>query len=524
VVKTRNDYLKVYTDETPEVVPPEPEAIESLPGLLTAFKEATGWTLEHIPDPKPNRRKSLTWSTPENPGVGATLGHLSLARSGSASEAPPVEQDAAARLAAAVDGMFQELAETELALCRREAELATDVPPVRAEDQSCHLAERLEAALAGGAEAVGATAAALYLLDDETRELKLRSCWGLPRSRLRKPARPLAGALADLEAMLGHAVVLEDTSIMQRWNVPEDFAAAVCVPVSSPTTILGTLWIFSRQKRDFNDQQTNVIELVAGRLAADLEREMLLGGGVGEPYWKHQLAAAERAQRGSLPTVSPLLRGWAAAGWAAQADRLGGDFFDWFCLPDGLMVVALGDAAPRGVEGALSASAVKAAVRAHAQYQRDPERLLGQVNMTLWTGSAGDQSANLFCGFIETVDGAAHFATAGHLDAMVIRPDGWESLSQPSVPLGISPETEYQPQHYELQPGETLVICSDGFREALDGKGRPLGEAGLAEKLVPHAGASADELVQLARQCLDAHAVAPEKMDRAILILKRTPS
>ena len=69
---------------------------------------------------------------------------------------------------------------------------------VRREDQK-HLAARLEAVLRAGAEAVGGDAIALYLLDEATTELKLRCSWGLPFDRLVAPARPLQGAVADLE-------------------------------------------------------------------------------------------------------------------------------------------------------------------------------------------------------------------------------------------------------------------------------------------------------------------------------------
>jgi phosphoserine phosphatase RsbU/P len=259
-------------------------------------------------------------------------------------------------------------------------------------------------------------------------------------------------------------------------------------------------------------------------VAADLEREMLLGDRHGGNYWKHQIAAAERTQRGAMPTLAPLLDGWQTAGWAAQADRLGGGFFDWFCLPKGILAVALGDTVERGLEGALAAGGIKATARAHAQYHHKPEQLLAQASLAMWTTSAGDQSANLFFGFVETAGGAVHFASAGHVNVVAIRPDGWQSLSQPSAPLGGSPETQYEPQHYDLQPGESLMVFSDGFRDALDAQGRPLGEAGLAEKLVPYAAAPADQIVRIARECLQAHAVAPDKMDRAILVVRRTPS
>ncbi len=62
---------------------------------------------------------------------------------------------------------------------------------------------------------------------------------------------------------------------------------------------------------------------------------------------KKQIAAAERMQRNQLPSVAPLLDGWDLAGWTAQAEALGGDFHDWFCLPDGLLAVAVGHAMDR---------------------------------------------------------------------------------------------------------------------------------------------------------------------------------
>lgn len=519
VVKTHANYLKVYREQTPEVVQPDIEGVRSLSGLLRAFRQATGWSLTYHPGVEPTVSSGTSWTTPVNPGGGVPPGHVTL--DPVASAPAPLAREVVEPLAAAAADMLGELLQSQHLLWQREAELAAGVPLVPAGDEEKHLAERLEAVLKGAAEVVGAQAAALYLLDEATSELKLRSCWGLPRRRLTDPARPLADALADLEALLGHAVVLEDARIMQRWNVPENYASAVCVPVATPTTILGTLWIFSKKKRDFNDRQTNMIEMAAGRLAADLEREMLLREGIEGVSLKRQIAAAGRMQRGGLPSIPPLLDGWDTAGWASQAESVGGEFFDWFCPGDGLMAVALGDAMDQGVEAALSAAAVKAAFRSHAQYQRDIARLIGQVNLTIWTGSAGDQSANLFAALVETANGRVHLATAGQLGVIVVRSGSWETLSQPSAALGTGPETDYQPQYYEIKPGESLVVFSDALRDAQDHQGRPLGESGLAEPLAARAHLSAAQLIELARDRVEAHAGAIDT-DWAILVIKRT--
>jgi serine phosphatase RsbU (regulator of sigma subunit) len=331
----------------------------------------------------------------------------------------------------------------------------------------------------------------------------------------------LQGAVADLESLLGHAVVLDDPELMRHWHVPEDFPAAVCVPVSTPTTILGTLWIFSNRRRDFNDRETNIIEVVAGRIGSDLEREMLWHEGLTASKLKSQVAAAERFQRNQMPRIAPLLDDWDMAGWSAQGGSLGGDFHDWFCLPDGLLAVAVGHAMDRGVEAALAASALKAALRAHGQYYREAQQTLKRLNLTLWTGSAGDQHASLFYGLIETTTGRLCCASAGEPGVLRVRSGGWESLAQPSARLGEGPESHYEQYGYDLEPGDLLVLYTEGVRDALDADGRPLGEAGVAELLAGHTNLPAAAIVERLRRRLEASAWVGDVADRTVLVVKR---
>ena len=179
-----------------------------------------------------------------------------------------------------------------------------------------------------------------------------------------------------------------------------------------------------------------------------------------------QLAAAERLQSNQLPTISPLLDGWQLAGWTAQAALLGGDFHDWFCLADGLLAVAAGHAMDRGIEAALAATAMKAALRAHGQYYREAQQTLRRLNLTMWTGSAGDQHGTLLFGLIQTSTGKGSFASAGQPGMILLRQDGWQSLSHVSPRLGESPESDYEQFGHPLQPGEVLVIFTEGVRDA----------------------------------------------------------
>lgn len=512
-------HLRIFREEVPDATRPGADAPPGLPKLAEAFRQATGWSLRYEPGAAEHPGSSTAWSAPVKPGVGTSPGHLKLEPGDSPAR---MKAESARALGSAIAGMLGELERSRHALWLREAELAAGVPLVPHHDEKQHLAVRLESVLEAAAQNVGCRAAGLYLLDEATTTLKLRSAWGLPQGRLADPPRPLQGALADLEAMLGHAVVLDDTDVLETWNPPERFAAAVCVPVSTPTTILGTAWFFADSRQDFGQRETNLLEIVAGRLAAELEREMLLREGVDGAKLKRQLAEAERLQRTQLPSVPPLLDGWEMAGWTAQSETVGGDFHDWFTLAGGQVAVAVGDVMDRGMAGALAAAGLRASLRSHAQHHRDVDTLLRQVNMTLWTGSAGDQFATLFCGLMDPATGLVRYASAGDPAMAVLRRGSWTSLDAQSPPLGESPEASFGQRELTLQPGEALVVFTAGFRDALDSQRAPLGEAGIAAPLSERLDLPAADLVLAARELLESHTAGTMRDDATVLVLKRT--
>ena len=524
MAKSTQKHLKVYTEQPPEVHAPGIEGVNSFADVSQAVERMTGWSLCYVPESAPRCGAGLPWSAPVNPGSGIAAGHLKLemGRAAAVGQCTGIAEDSVRQLASAVAGMLCELMQTQHVLWQREAELAAGIPLVPASDEANHLAVRLEAVLRGGAEAVGCQAAAIYLLDEDTSHLKLRSCWGLSRDRLLDPARPLRGAVADLEALLGNAVVLEDTRRMQPWKVPEEgYAAAACVPISTPTTLLGTFWVFSTTPRDFDDRQTNLLEIVAGRLAADLEREMLLREGVDGAKLKRQFAAAERLQQDQLPAIAPQVDGWDLSGWAVQAQSLGGGFFDWFCLDDGRLAIALGSAAGSGMESALMAAAARTAIRCHARRGAAAEQVLAEVNRTLWIGSTGSQHAGLFLGLLDPNSGDAVWSSAGPISVIAVGGGSWRSLTRASPLAGEDPDTIYQPSTLPLGPDEAVVVCSEGVVAAADPRGRLFGEAGVAEGPLALRGRPAAEQSTRIRGLLDAHQPGAARADRVVLVVRR---
>jgi len=501
--------LRLHVEEVPE----SPAlALAQLAPLCRAFEQATGWQLRHEQSPA---ALGETWSM-AIPGAPAA-GRLVLSEPTS-DESRSIELATVRPLALAIGGLLGEVARLREELRQREAELAAGVPVSARPNEEPHLAERLEGVLKGGTEAVGCQAAGLYLLDEGTSELKLRAAFGLPQERLLAPARPLRGSVADLEALVGHAVVLEDTSLLPHWRCPEDFPSAVCVPVASPTVPLGTLWVFSEQQRDFTPQETNLLEIIAGRLAADLEREMLLVAGSQAKTQGQQLAAASQWLSDRLPSVAPLVDGYEVAGWTRPADDVGGGFHDWSVLPDGRLSVAVAAAEGGLLAGALGAASLHAAIKAHAGYRHSAAELLDRVNDTLWTASPGGQHAGLAYAVLDPDSGQLELALAGGVGAILVQPEGRRILGADGLPVGAQPELLFEKADFLLAPGEILLLLSAGIRSALDAAGLRIGENAISSLVGKHLRDSADDLVGRLRKLLDRSEPAS---DLTLVLVKR---
>ncbi len=401
-------------------------------------------------------------------------------------------------LAAAIGYLLEELLSAQSALWQREAELAAGIPvTLRPEDQRT-LAHRLESVLRGGAEAIGCQAAALYLLDDATSHLKLRVGWQLPKRRFWEEPRPLRGAVADLEALVGHAVAIEDTALLPHWKVPEDYRAALCVPVSTTSTPLGTLWFFADTVRDFTPEQTHMAEIVAGRLVADLEREVLVREGLRQRQSDMTHQVLLNWQDEQRPRIPPLVDGWQVAGRSGQLDRVGGQFYDWCILPDGRLAVALGHAEGPQVEAGLTITTLQIAMRSHATHPHQARQMLDRLNESLWTHSTGNRFASLFYGVIDPDSGQMEYALAGEPHALIYDAKRCHSLTDTGPLLGSDPDYRYRQASRVIEIGQSLVVFSHAHQTPLDEELQEPDECRVTLLLQSAQQATAEEQVEAA--------------------------
>jgi serine phosphatase RsbU (regulator of sigma subunit) len=179
--------------------------------------------------------------------------------------------------------------------------------------------------------------------------------------------------------------------------------------------------------------------------------------------WKAEIEQARQIQHVLIPEQLPQTPGLAIESEYRPAREVGGDFFQ--ILPvqdDGSVLIVVGDVTGKGLQAGMLVALIVGAIRTAVQYDSDPLILMNSLNDRLW--GRGRASATCLILQIRT-DGRVTLANAGHLPPYL---NGIEIEMGGSLPIGVVPGAEFFVSHFTLEPGDTLMLMSDGVAEAQD--------------------------------------------------------
>ncbi len=436
---------------------------------------------------------------------GMLEGVLDVALNGDDSkESSCIPMDRAQHLLASIERLVARLDLAEETVRRQEAELATAVGVRSHSDRGRETADRLESILDSVARSVGAVAGALYLLDDDTSALKMRSCIGLPKTRLSAPARELKGSLADLEALMGNAVLLTDIEMMPAWPSPEDFASALVVPVGSTTMPHGTMWFWSEKPRPYSATEVEVANLAAGRVMSEIEQS-ILGHEIGQSRAiQKQIDTASLIQASMLPDNQVLHQDFDVNGWTFQNGSIGGGFHHWDVNHQEMMTVSLGNATQQGPEGAIVSTSIQSIVRTLWQGNANPASIMRNVNDTLWAMQEADWTASLGLIQINPVTGYGSICSAGDIQSFVISHRGFRPIGTHALKVASQPDTIFQSDRFCLQPGEIfLAFTSNVLHADNKTKAMPIPQKKKGSRSVSYSTLDQNSLLQIVRDMSD---------------------
>lgn len=285
--------------------------------------------------------------------------------------------------------------------------------------------------------------------------------------------------------------------------------------------LLGILYLDSRAPSSvFSALDREVLRTLAREAATVVENARLFAAARAKARLDHEIEIASQIQQNLLPKTLPNLPNVAVAGSTLACYSVGGDCFDVIELDGNRHGFFVGDVSGKGISAALLATLLQGVFFTTATMDIALPGIFSRVNRYLCERSGDDRYATVFYGVLDTA-GHFEYVNAGHVPPLVRRHSGVaEALGSTNFPVGMFPEADYESAEVNLEPGEFLVIYTDGVSEAANSSAELFEETRLRRIVEEFKGETVEKLVETIRDGVKAFtAGAPQSDDVTILVI-----
>ncbi len=304
-----------------------------------------------------------------------------------------------------------------------------------------------------------------------------------------------------------------------------DIRSVLAVPLSvSEENIFGLIYADAPSgQATFSEEHLNILTTLASVASIRVENAKLMEERFERERIKRELEFATEIQQSFQPSSPPLMDDYEFQGISFSCYEIGGDYYDFIKLPDGKMIIALGDVSGKGTSAALLMSSLHAAIHAQITAKTPLMQTIVSVNKYLAANTPSNRFVTLFAAELDPQTGILSYVNAGHNPPLVGRANGQvEQLESGGFPLGILPMAEYEVGQIQLNSGDALVVYSDGVSEANNLKDEEFGMDRLKAVVSKNIRASAAGLRDKVENALSNFTqTAPANDDITLVIVKR---
>ncbi len=399
------------------------------------------------------------------------------------------------------------------ALIRAGRELAGNMP----------LADLFKLIMNLSVEAVGATRGVLMTL--EGKELVVQAALG-EGFRISNTVRDRV--IKEKTSLLVRDARLDEAFADRMSIVQQQIRSMLAVPLQTDDRVIGLIYLDSPHFiKEFSKDDLSLLTVMANVAAIRIEHTRLAEVEQAERLHAKELAQAAEIQRGLLPVTAPQVDGVDLAGYNAPCRTVGGDYYDFLAYPDGRVGLVVADVAGKGMPASLLMSSLQARVQVLFDDPTDLAALVTRLNRIITANCPANRFITFFIGVLDPKTGELNYINAGHNPPLVAHADGSvDKLEGTGLILGILAKAAYQQGTCHLDPGDAVLLFSDGVTEAVrPNTDEEFGEERLAKVLAGLRDQSADSIIQCINQKVDDFtAGSPPADDITLVVAKRLPA
>ena len=339
----------------------------------------------------------------------------------------------------------------------------------------------------------------------------------------------ISRAISERVLRQGASVLTSDAQQDPRFQDRRSIAlgglrSVMAVPLAVEERISGMIYVDNPfHTNRFIERDLQLLTLIASVAAIRIENVRLLEVQQEQKRLANELALASEIQFRLHPETPPAIPCYDILGVSFPCYEVGGDYYDFIEKPDGRYVIALGDVSGKGTGAALLMSSIHAAVRAHTRTRLSASEIVSEINQYIFDNTPANRYVTLFYSELDPRSHQLTYINGGHNPPLLVRASGEVTrLDIGGFPVGITTFGDYREGWVEIEPGDVMVVYSDGMTESLDEEGEEFGEARLIEIVQKHRGRTAAGLRDRIDEALTRFVGKASAVDDlTIVILKR---
>ena len=316
-----------------------------------------------------------------------------------------------------------------------------------------------------------------------------------------------------------------DQALREQMSIVQNkVRSMIAVPLQTNDRVIGLIYVDTPDLiREFTREDLGLLTVMANVAAIRIEHARLSEIEAAERAMAMELEQAAHIQMGLLPSKSPDVPGMDIAGGTLPCRTVGGDYYDYLEFPDGRVSVLIGDVAGKGMPASLLMSSLQARVKVLFEDGDDLATKIKRLNKTTTASCPDNRFITFFMTIVDPATGELVYTNAGHNPPLLVRKNGTvEQLKGGGIILGILPIAKYQEFRIRMDPGDTLVLYSDGVTEAVNPSDVDFGEDRLGELTASLQGRPASEVVAAIQSEVKKFSEgAPQADDITVVVMRR---
>ena len=303
-------------------------------------------------------------------------------------------------------------------------------------------------------------------------------------------------------AVTGQPYVSDDVRRNPRYiNARPRTNSEMVAPIISNNEVIGVFDLESDELNAYSNDDVEILMLLASQVAIIIEKVMLHEQLIEKQRLETQLEIAREVQLQLLPPRDPKLEGFDISAYNFPTEEVSGDYYDWVRIYNDQIGIVIADVSGKGVPAALLMAFLRASLRAATHIGYAPHISMSKVNYLLWESIERNQFVTAFYGILDAPNRTLAYSNAGHNPPLLMNTDGTAHFEERGgVPLGMFRDSRYYEYFATIEPGQLLVLYTDGVTDAMNQSGEDYGRQRLVEAVRQAQQLSARDLIDSIQQ------------------------